>query len=245
MEFDRADDAERGEDGASAPLATTRDRERDLICDARRHWLADSAVRLSAEEHGVPLVLPLPRHLPDREDQPPASDAGPRAVRPGSLAPALDHRQQTVETCESGGPRGYDAGKKLKGRKRHALVDTDGRAMVLLPHPASVQDRDGAGPLLQASRRPFYSSARSSPTPAIRGRAWPKPPLSLSRFVRRKPDQVGFAVQPRRWVVERFFAWISRNRRPWKDAEATIKSATAFLYAAAVMILVRRIARRA
>lgn len=51
------------------------------------------------------------------------------------------------------------------------------------------------------------------------------------------------AVQPRRWVVERFFAWISRNRRLWKDAEATIGSATAFLYAAAVMILVRRIAR--
>src|ERR671911_1965595 len=54
-------------------------------------------------------------------------------------------------------------------------------------------------------------------------------------IVKRKPDQVGFAVQPRRWVVERFFAWISRNRRLWKDAEATIESATAFLYAAAVM----------
>ena len=61
--------------------------------------------------------------------------------------------------------------------------------------------------------------------------------------MRKNPDQVGFAVQPRRWVVERFFAWIGRNRRLAKDFEATIDSARAFLYAASVMLLVRRIAR--
>ena len=61
--------------------------------------------------------------------------------------------------------------------------------------------------------------------------------------VRKNPDQVGFAVNPRRWVVERFFAWIGRNRRLAKDFEATINSARAFLYAASVMLLVRRIAR--
>ena len=61
--------------------------------------------------------------------------------------------------------------------------------------------------------------------------------------MRKPPDQVGFAVHPRRWVVERFFAWVSRNRRVWKDPEATLGSAKAFLYAAAVMILVRRLAR--
>lgn len=60
-----------------------------------------------------------------------------------------------MKTCESGGPRGYDAGKTITGRKRHPLVDTDSRARVLFPHPASIQDRDGAGPLLHASRRPF------------------------------------------------------------------------------------------
>ena len=59
----------------------------------------------------------------------------------------------------------------------------------------------------------------------------------------KNPDQVGFAVNPRRWVVERFFAWIGRNRRLAKDFEATIDSARAFLYAASVMLLVRRIAR--
>ena len=62
---------------------------------------------------------------------------------------------QSVKTAEAGGPRGYDAGKKIKGRKRHALVDTDGRGLVLEAHPASIQDRDGGGPLLCASRGSF------------------------------------------------------------------------------------------
>lgn len=150
---------------------------------------------------------------------------------------------QSVKTCESGGPRGYDAGKKINGRKRHALVDTDGRALVLFPHPASIQDRDGAGPLLQASRRPFPFIRKVFADAGYQGPRVAEATTIAVEIVKRKPDQVGFSVQPRRWVVERFFAWISRNRRLWKDAEATIESATAFFYAAAVMILVRRIAR--
>ena len=125
---------------------------------------------------------------------------------------------QSVKMTEAGGPRGYDAGKKIKGRKRHALVDTDGRGLVLEAHPASIQDRDGGGPLLCASRGSF--------------------PFIEKVFA-------GFAVQPRRWVVERFFAWINRNRRLAKDFEATIASARAFLYTASVMLLVRRLARAA
>ena len=62
---------------------------------------------------------------------------------------------QSIKTTEAGGPRGYDAGKKINGRKRHALVDTDGRGLMIEPHPASIQDRDGGGLLLQASRRLF------------------------------------------------------------------------------------------
>ena len=64
-------------------------------------------------------------------------------------------------------------------------------------------------------------------------------------IVQKIADQVGFVVLPRRWVVERFFAWINRNRRLAKDFEATIDSARAFLYAASIMLLVRRIARGA
>ena len=150
---------------------------------------------------------------------------------------------QSVKTTESGGPRGYDAGKKVKGRKRQVMVDTDGRGLILEPQPADVQDRDGAVAVLRLSRRAFPFVAKAF---ADAGYAGDKPATATIitiEIVRKPPDQVGFAVHPRRWVVERFFAWISRNRRLWKDPEATLASAKAFLYAAAVMILVRRLGR--
>ena len=150
---------------------------------------------------------------------------------------------QSVKTTEAGGPRGYDAGKKIKGRKRHALVDTDGRGLVLEPHPANIQDRDGGGPLLQASRRPFPFIEKVFADSGYAGERVAEATVIAVEIVRKNPDQVGFAVQPRRWVVERFFAWISRNRRLAKDFEATIASARAFFYAASVMLLVRRLAR--
>jgi transposase len=150
---------------------------------------------------------------------------------------------QSVKTTESGGPRGYDAGKQVKGRKRQVMVDTDGRGLVLEPQPADVQDRDGGAILLRLSRRVFPFVAKAF---ADAGYAGDRPAEATSvavEIVRKPPGQVGFAVHPRRWVVERFFAWISRNRRLWKDPEATMASARAFLYAASVMILVRRLAR--
>lgn len=152
---------------------------------------------------------------------------------------------QSVKTTESGGPRGYDAGKKIKGRKRHALVDTDGRALLIEPHTADVQDRDGGGAILQISRRLFpfiekvwadggYNHDRVSQATSIK-----------VEIVSKITGQTGFVVLPRRWVVERFFAWINRNRRLAKDVEASLKSAAAFLYAAAAMLIIRRLARSA
>ena len=110
----------------------------------------------------------------------------------------------------------------------------------------SVKTTEAGGPAatMRARRSRGASATRwSTPTGAA----------SCSRRIRRvsrrscakSPDQVGFAVQPRRWIVERFFAWINRNRRLAKDFEATIASARAFLYAASVMLLVRRLARAA
>ena len=152
---------------------------------------------------------------------------------------------QSIKTMESGGPRGYDAGKKVNGRKRQALVDMDGRALVLDPQPASVQDRDGAVPVLRLSRRAFPFITKAFADAGYAGERPATATIITVEIVRKPPDQVGFAVHPRRWVVERFFAWVSRNRRLWKDPEATLASAKTFLYAAAVMILVRRIARSA
>ena len=151
---------------------------------------------------------------------------------------------QSVKTTEAGGPRGY-AAKKRNGRKRHALVDTDGRGLILEPHPASIQDRDGGVPRLrqQVSRRFFPFIQQVFADSGYAGEKVAKATLIAVEIVRKNADQVGFAINPRRWVVERFFAWIGRNRRLAKDFEATIESARAFLYAASVMLFVRRIAR--
>jgi putative transposase len=150
---------------------------------------------------------------------------------------------QSVKTTEAGGPRGYDGAKKIKGRKRRALVDTDGRVLVIEPHPASIQDRDGGAPLLAVSRRAFPFIAKVFADSGYAGERVARATVIAVEIVRKNPDQVGFAVNPRRWVVERFFAWLGRNRRLAKDFEATIDSARAFLYAASVMLLVRRLGR--
>lgn len=165
-----------------------------------------------------------------------------RAGREASPSAAVID-SQSVKTTEAGGPRGYDAGKKVNGRKRHALVDTDGRALVLQVHAASVQDRDGAIPLLRASRPLFPFIEHAFADSAYAAERVAQATRITIEIVRKAPDQVGFVVHPRRWVVERFFAWLGRNRRLAKDFEATIASATAFLYAASVLLLTRRLAR--
>jgi hypothetical protein len=95
---------------------------------------------------------------------------------------------QSVKTAEAGGPRGYDAGKKVKGRKRHALVDTDGRGLVLEPHPASIQDRDGGAPLLRVSRRIFPFIQRVFADSGYAGEKVTTATLIAVEIVRKNPD---------------------------------------------------------
>src|SRR6185436_16313859 len=97
---------------------------------------------------------------------------------------------QSVKTTESGGPRGYDAGKKIKGRKRQALVDTDGRGLVLRPHDAAIQDRDGAGLVLKASRRSFPFIERVFADSGYAGDKVASASCIVVEIVRAKPGQI-------------------------------------------------------
>ncbi len=123
------------------------------------------------------------------------------------------------------------------------MVDIDGRGLILEPLPANVQDRDGAPMVLRPSRRSFPFITTAFADMGFAGDGPATATLITIEVVRKPPGQVVFAIHPRRWVVERFLAWISRDRRLWKDPEATIASARAFLYAASTMLLVRRLAR--
>ena len=154
---------------------------------------------------------------------------------------------QSTKTTESGGPRGYDAGKKIKGRKRHILTDTQGFLVGAVIHAADIQDRDGAPDVL-ASIRHLYPWLRH--VFADGGYAGQKLKTALAKIgdwtlqiVKRSDTAKGFEVLPRRWVVERTFAWLNRNRRLAKDFERTVESATAWLFLASVQLIARRIAR--
>jgi transposase len=122
-------------------------------------------------------------------------------------------------------------------------MDTDGRGLELQVHPASVQDRDGAPSVLQASPARFPFVQKVFADSVYTGERLAKATTIAIEIVRKLRDQVGFQVPLRRWVVERFLAWINRNRTLAKDFEGTIASANAFLYAACVMLVARRIAR--
>ena len=97
--------------------------------------------------------------------------------------------------------------------------------------------------MLAASRHAFPFIAKVFADSGYAGKRVAGATAIAVEIVRKNPDQVGFAVQPRRWVVERFFAWIGRNRRLAKDFEATLESARAFLYAASIMLLTRRLSQ--
>jgi transposase len=154
---------------------------------------------------------------------------------------------QSVKTTEAGGPRGFDAGKKIKGRKRHILTDTTGLMVAAMVHEASIQDRDGAVPLLASIRNCLPWLRHVFADGAYAGTKLEDALAALGRWtieiVRRSDTARGFELLPRRWVVERTLAWLNRNRRLAKDFEASIASATAWLLLASVKLLMRRLAR--
>ena len=154
---------------------------------------------------------------------------------------------QSVKTTECAGPRGFDAGKKIKGRKRHIVTDTEGNLVGLRVHAADIQDRDGAVEVL-GSIRPLCPWLRH--VFADGGYAGDKLRDALAglgewtiEIIKRSDAAQGFELLPRRWVVERTFAWLGHCRRLAKDFEATIESAMAWVFIAHIRRLTRRLVR--
>lgn len=154
---------------------------------------------------------------------------------------------QSVKTTEAGGPRGFDAAKQIKGRKRHILTDTTGLLIAAVVHAADIQDRDGAPALLAAIRYAFPWLRHIFADGAYAGAKLEKALARLGTWrleiIRRVDAAQGFKVLPRRWVVERTIAWLNRNRRLAKDFEASLESALTWLMIASVKLLSRRLAR--
>jgi putative transposase len=180
---------------------------------------------------------------------------------------------QSVKTTGVGGVRGYDGAKKLSGRKRHLLVDTQGLVLRAVVHTAALQDR-AAVPLLLAgapARFPRLGHLWVDQGYTGSGREWieqelgwtvevvqhpPKPrgewvPLGTGEdprpfeWRRLPPERTGFrGVLPRRWVVERTFSWLGQSRRLSKDYERLCETAETLIYATMTRLMARRLARR-
>src|SRR5258706_6242745 len=178
---------------------------------------------------------------------------------------------QSVKTTGVGGLRGYDGGKQVTGRKRHLLVDTEGLVLRAVVHPANIMDRDGVKLVLPAGVRTQFPRLRHVWLDAAyngkgKGKDWIEQTLGWSAQIvshppRYKkvwvpndipPDQIdwskylpppGFRVLPRRWVVERTFAWQGQQRRLSKDYERLCATSEALIYVTMIRLMLRRLAR--
>lgn len=155
---------------------------------------------------------------------------------------------QSIKTSEGGLACGFDAGKQVRGRKRHTLVDTLGLILKVVVSAGNVQDRDGAKRLLEeigetklVKRLQLIWADGSYRGELI---AWIADCFGWNLDIVEKPkDQPGFQVLPKRWIVERTFAWLVRQRRLARDYERLPATGEAFIYAAMVRLMIRRLAK--
>jgi putative transposase len=156
---------------------------------------------------------------------------------------------QSVKTSNHGGVRGYDAGKKVMGRKRHLLVDTLGLILYVVVHPASIQDREGAKLVLSVLlkrfgwlRCIFADSGYAGELVTWCKRLLPRRGVRLEIVKRSDADQHRFVILRKRWIVERTFGWLSKSRRLSKDYEYRTDNSEAMILIAATHLMLARLA---
>lgn len=164
--------------------------------------------------------------------------------KPTPTAAVID--SQSASTTQAGGPRGFDPGKRVHGRKRHIVTDTNGLLLAVHVHPANVQDVHGAVPLLEHVRERFPKLQHVFADRVYRGKQLVGAlshcgPWTIE-IVQRPPGVKGFQLLPRRWVVERTFAWFGRCRRLSRDFEGAPSTEVAWLLVAHLRLLTRRLA---
>jgi transposase len=165
--------------------------------------------------------------------------------KPEPTAAIIDSQSvKAAETVSKDG-RGYDPGKKINGRKRHIAVDTIGLLLTVLVTAAGVQDRDGAKPLLWNLRHAFRAIKLVWADSGYAGNlvTWAKATLKLMLEIVKRTEHHKFVALPRRWVVERTFAWITRSRRTVRDHERLPQHHETMVYWSMIIIMSRRLAR--
>jgi putative transposase len=152
---------------------------------------------------------------------------------------------QSVKTTEAGGPKGYDAAKQVSGRKRHILVDTIGLLIACGVHTADIQDEEGAQDVLAKGKARFPRLKLVWADSRYACKDLPAKVWLLFRWVlevvRRPSGSKGWVRLPRRWVVERTFAWLGRNRRLSKDYERSTQVSETWVRLAMTKLMLRRL----
>jgi putative transposase len=179
------------------------------------------------------------------EHAPPARDDAARAGRPGGQPHCRDHRYPERQDDRNRGPRGWDAAKKVKGRKRHIAADTSGLLLGVAVHAADVQDADGAGDLLKRLKR-LYPWLKIVFADSVYDRLAALLACFLLGLtlivVRRLAGTEGFVLLPRRWVAERTLGWLGRWRRLSKEYEELPEVSETMVKLAMIRLMLHRLA---
>ncbi|TAN35394.1 IS5 family transposase [Patescibacteria group bacterium] len=199
--------------------------QRDLVCHYFRAWQRDGTWKSMHDA----LRSKLRKKL-GKKEQPTAG--------------ILD--SQSVKTAEKRGVRGYDAGKKVNGRKRHILVDTLGLILEVVVHAADIQDRDGAKLVLKRIKKHFLKLKLIWADGGYAGKlVWRAKRYCGWRItiIKRSDGHKGFEVLPKRWIVERTFSWLYKYRRLRTDYEYRADTGEALIHVAMIHIMTRRLSK--